>query len=125
MTKDQFDMFGGEPDKAHARHGDPDTSHDAAAETTHRIRALQQAVLAFAAQCSAGFLALDLNDHFGVTSSTYRTRRSELVDKGLITDSGERRAVGGKGRKHAVWKITPAGRSEWLRLGLQSLDRAA
>jgi hypothetical protein len=94
---------------AHARRGDPDTSREAALEVTPRIRLLQQEVLKFAAQVGArGFTDPAMNDYFDCRSSTYRTRRSELVALGLVEDSGVR--VGeGKGRKHAVWRITAAG----------------
>lgn len=98
--------------EAHARDTDPDTSHEAAESISPRLRQLQQAVLAFAdAQGSDGFTHIDLNNHFHTTSSTYRTRCSELVEKGYIEDSRERRAYGpdGKGRRHVIWMITPAG----------------
>jgi hypothetical protein len=94
---------------AHARRGDPDTSREAAEEVTPRIRELQAAVLRYAMQCGfRGFTDPAMNDYFDCRSSTYRTRRAELVALGLIEDTGNR--IGeGKGRKHAVWRITTAG----------------
>ena len=91
---------------AFARTTDPDTSHEAAQSVAPRIRALQMAVLRFAV--SAGrFTDPDMNAFFEVTSSTYRTRRAELVDQGMIRDTGERRSLNGEGgRKHAVWEAT-------------------
>ena len=94
---------------AHARRDDMDTSRDAAEEVTPHIRELQIKVLEFAREHGAGFTDVDLNQHFGTTSSTYRTRRSELVDKGLIEDTGDRVALGGRGRRHALWRITEKG----------------
>ena len=102
------DLFGYFPaPKAHARRSDLDTSVAAAEEVTPHIRELQALVLAFAKSCGRrGFTDVALNEHFETTSSTYRTRRSELVDKGLVEDSGERIALGGRGRKHALWRVT-------------------
>lgn len=97
---------------AHARNTDLDTSHEAAEFISPHIRELQRKVLAYAFRCGyGGFTDVALNRHFGTTSSTYRTRRSELVAKGLIVDSGERvKNPGERGRRHAVWVITHAGR---------------
>ena len=107
---------------ARARAGNPDTSREAAEEVTPRIRELQVDVLKFAAQCGGrGFKDPDMNDFFGVHSSTYRTRRSELVARGLIEDTGDR--VGEKGRKHAVWRCTPAGYAKLA--DLLGMSRAA
>ena len=98
--------------EAHARRDDIDTSHEAAEAVTPHIRELQARVLAFAKdRGAAGFTDVDLNRHFGTGLSTYRTRRSELVDKGLIEDSGERVRAGESGRRHALWRIADAGRT--------------
>lgn len=102
-------------EEARARDTDPETSHEAAESLSPRLRQLQADVLAFAANRAVqGFTHIDLNNHFHTTSSTYRTRCSELVDKGFIQDSGERHAYGpdGKGRRHVVWNITPEGATE-------------
>lgn len=97
---------------AFARRTDPDTSHEAAEQITPMVRALQIAVLEYAARCvPLGFTDPAMNEHFGVTSSTYRTRRAELVDMGMIADTGERRSLNGARRKHAVWTITDKGRA--------------
>ena len=44
---------------------------------------------------------LDLQDHFGNQLSTYRTRRSELTQMGLILDSGETKFQAGS--KRVMW----------------------
>lgn len=123
------DLFGHEPEPiARARTGDLDTSHQAAEEVSTRILKLQADVLAYAVERgSPGFIDPDLNSYFGVHSSTYRTRRAELVGRGLIEDSGERVALDpdGKGRKHALWRVTDRGRAENLRLSLDGLSAAA
>lgn len=97
--------------EAHARHTDPGTSHEAALGISPRLRELQEKVLLFAADNPDGFTDIDLNRHFDTHGSTYRTRRAELVEQGLIKDSGERRCygAGGTGRRHIVWQITLAG----------------
>jgi hypothetical protein len=94
---------------AFARRTNPETSRLAAEEVTPHVRQLQFAVLEYAGTVR-GFTDPDLNQHFGVTSSTYRTRRAELVDLGLIADTGERRCLGTGGRKHCVWTISSKGR---------------
>lgn len=120
------DLFGNDNAAAHARRSDPDTSRMAASEVTPSLRELQAMVLGYAFQCgSPGFTDPAMNEHFDTHSSTYRTRRSELVDYGLVEDTGERLKMGDKGRCHAVWRITDTGRVEHLRLPVSTLDRAA
>ena len=118
------DLFGHV--EAHACKSDPDTSHTAADEVTPRIRELQAAVLGFAADRGMkGFIDPELNDHFQVHSSTYRTRRAELVGMGLIEDSGERVSIGGAGRKHALWRIMGRGVARCMVLCADGLSKAA
>lgn len=120
------DLFGNDNAAAHARRTDPDTSHMAADEITPALRQLQAMVLAYAARRGlGGFTDPEMNEDFGTHLSTYRTRRAELVEMGLIEDSGKRLQVGGKGRKHAIWRITDKGFAEHLRLQSTGLDRAA
>ena len=120
------DLFGHDHVAAFARIGDPDTSHLAAEDITPRIRILQAAVLSFAASCRPfGFTDPAMNDHFDTHSSTYRTRRAELVTMGMIEDSGERVCIGASGRKHAIWRITDRGRAKHLELAVGDLAAAA
>jgi len=97
--------------EAHARGTDPETSHEAAEAISPRLRELQRLVLDFAASAPDGFTDVVLNRHFDTHGSTYRTRRSELVEQGYIRDSGERHTYGenGKGRRHVIWQITVEG----------------
>ena len=44
-----------------------------------------------------------MNDHFNHTGSTYRSRRAELADRGVIIDTGRRKQRGEGGRNHIVW----------------------
>ena len=122
---EQTDMFDRQP-RAVARRDDLDTSHLAAEDITPRIRILQAAVLSFAASCRPfGFTDPAMNDHFETHSSTYRTRRAELVAMGLIEDSGDRACIGASGRKHAVWRITDRGLAKHLELTVGDLSAAA
>lgn len=99
----------GEPlREAHARNTDPDTSHEAAESISPRLRELQRKVLMFAYDYPDGFIDPELNRRFDTHGSTYRTRRAELVEQGLIRDSGERRTDGGT-RRHIIWQITLEG----------------
>lgn len=93
------------PEQAHARHSDPDTSHDAARSVSPKVAKVQRQVLAYAASKPDGFTDRHLQDAFADSTSTYRTRRSELVAKGYIRDSGERSVLHGR-RRFIVWQVT-------------------
>lgn len=88
------------------RLGDPDTSREAADDISLKMTALRAIVLGHFAR-RRSLTDLDLQDLCKNHRSTYRTRRSELVQLGLIEDSGERRMQDGSNR--VVWIITPKG----------------
>jgi hypothetical protein len=79
-----------------------DTSISAAASIYPDLRRLQLEVLVFAKHRPNGFTDEQMNEFFETHRSTFRARRSELVDKGLIVDSGKRRAMT-NGRNATVW----------------------
>lgn len=111
---------------ARARRSDPDTSHQAANDISPMLRETQRQVLFFAAKCGrSGFIDPDMGEHFGSITSTWRTRRSELVGFGMIEDTGERATVGPRGRRFAVWRITDKGQAEAERLLDSDLPEAA
>ena len=100
-----------EPPRAHARTTDPHTSHAAAdsldpttlTEIQTRVYCVLVAygpmpdqALIFRYRCAYG--------HAG--ESTIRTRRHELVERGLVVDTGER-VVQGNGRLAIVWRAVP------------------
>jgi hypothetical protein len=92
---------------AHARATDPQTSHDAAASIpSDKIRASQQAVLSVlrvhGPMDDTGIIEICMLAQPSQSPSGIRTRRSELVAKGLIADSGERRTLA-SGRKAIIW----------------------
>jgi hypothetical protein len=66
---------------------------------------IEAAVYEYAAlRGTKGFTDDEMNDHFETHKSTYRARRSTLVDKGFIEDSGLR-VKGPNGRNMTVWRI--------------------
>lgn len=95
--------------EAHARRTDPDTSH-AAARSVTGIRPSQVAVLKVLRQRLAGRgtdeqIAEAYANCSGVplqSPSGLRTRRHELVERGLLADSGDRIRLR-TGRMAIVW----------------------
>ena len=82
-----------------------DTSVEAAQSIMLALPNIEAAVYEYAALRGArGFTDDEMNDHFETHKSTYRARRSTLVDKGLIEDSGAR-IKGPNGRNMTVWRI--------------------
>jgi len=82
-----------------------DTSVEAAQSIMLALPNIEAAVYEYAAlRGTRGFTDDEMNDHFETHKSTYRARRSTLVDKGLIEDSGAR-VKGPNGRNMTVWRI--------------------
>ncbi|QEA10828.1 hypothetical protein [Mycobacterium phage Weirdo19] len=112
-----FDYDGEPTPEARARTSDPETSHAAAGSLTpDRIRASQQAVLV-----ELGRHRFGLTDHELVEAYTdaaevgrvpmqspsgIRSRRHELVDAGLVVDTGARIKLA-SGRNAIVWAVAP------------------
>lgn len=90
-----------------ARRTDPATSHAAAGTVAH-LRHNQQIILTLlrleGGQTDEELLLL-WNDRIAerISPSGLRTRRSELVDMGLVRDSGDRRPLE-SGRIAIVWE---------------------
>lgn len=110
MSDTQPRLFGGTP----ARHTDPETSHDAAASLREeRVRRSQQHVLTLLRRegpltdsaISELYPRYYPNPTDRQSPSGLRTRRAELVDQGLVEDSGERATLP-SGRKSIVWRVT-------------------
>lgn len=89
-----------------ARNTDPSTSREAAASVL-RIRETQQHILDTLR--THGPLTDEQISHVAFEEGWYtspsglRTRRAELVEKGLIADSGERHRTA-SGRRTIIWK---------------------
>ena len=82
-----------------------DTSVEAAQSIMLALPNIEAAVYEYAAmRGTKGFTDDEMNDHFETHKSTYRARRSTLVDKGFIEDSGLR-IKGPNGRNMTVWRI--------------------
>jgi hypothetical protein len=83
------DLFG----PAVARSTDPHTSHDAAKAVTPATGTIRAQVEAFAfGKNDKGFVDEELSAAFGASDkSSYRTRRAELTEAGVIVDSGRTR----------------------------------
>jgi CRP-like cAMP-binding protein len=88
------------------RRGDRSTSAEAAESVADKVTELQQVVLEYARSVGrVGFTDVQLSQSLGCTGSTLRTRRKELVEQGLIIDTGRVTTHGGSNRRHTVWRI--------------------
>lgn len=109
---DTIDLFASGSPKAKARNSDPDTSHAAAESiSSERIRKSQSAVLSCLKQQGPRHDALLISDYEAQQAeqgwpkqspSGIRTRRSELVARGFVADSGGRQRLA-SGRMAIVW----------------------
>lgn len=94
---------------ATARNTDPDTSHEAAAAfTEERLTEIQLAVLAFF-RVKGRATDEDVEDALSgqyPAFSTLRKRRTDLVQRKFLRDSGARK-LNRNNRKMIVWEITP------------------
>ena len=82
-----------------------ETSVEAAKSIMLALPNIEAAVYEYAAmRGTKGFTDDEMNEHFQTHKSTYRARRSTLVEKGFIEDSGIR-VKGPNGRNMTVWRI--------------------
>jgi hypothetical protein len=81
---------------------DPDTSHQAAAKVTKKLTGIRLAVMDLF-RVRREMTDMDLQLYFGGPESSYRKRRTELVEMGLVRDSG--RKVMQKGSNRIIWEI--------------------
>lgn len=92
---------------ATARRTDPDTSHAAArAFTEERLTAIQRDVLAFfrAKQRATDEDVEDALKSKHPAFSTLRKRRTDLVERGFLRDSGDRK-INRNNRKMIIWEL--------------------
>ena len=88
-----------------ARQQNPSTSYHAADGIVHKLRPLQLKVLeVLKAAGPDGLADFEIEERCGDHGSTYRTRRAELVEVGLVRDSG--RVINLKGTNRIVWVMT-------------------
>ena len=102
---DQISLFDA---KANARRSDPDTSHAAARSlSSDKLRESQEAVLRHFVE-HGPMTDVDLSNVYKgppQSPSGLRTRRRELVDRGLMDDTGIRKKLP-TGRRGIVWRTT-------------------
>ncbi len=98
--KSQQDLF--EP-YTRARSTDPGTSHEAAEAISSNLRKLQAFVLETLREHPNGLTDYELEEKCGSHGSTYRTRRAELAEMGLVEQCGHR-IIAGSNRN--VWRAT-------------------
>lgn len=87
-----------DPNRAYARRTDPETSHAAAAHASRSLTESQKQVLEMFDRYDAMtdvelVLAYDSSDLPTQADSGIRTRRRELVDFGLVENSGRKKVV--------------------------------
>ena len=96
-------------DRAHARHNDPETSHEAAEVVSVKIGSLQAQVL------SIFVIHGDMTDEGAckrlpsMGDATLRGRRSELVHGGYLK-CVSRHGMTKRGNRSTIWGATDAGR---------------
>lgn len=99
------DLF---PAYTRARTDDPATSHAAAAHIVGTLREKQARVFALLKAHREGLTNWEIEDFMGDHGATWRTRTSELVRLGLVTDSGRTRIIAKSGTNYqrTVWICT-------------------
>ena len=97
------------PTPLHHRDG-MDTEQAAAQAAIPAAGTIRRAVLAHIVSCGErGSTDVETEAALGLSRPSGSNRRKELVDAGLVCDSGRRRLTG-TGRFAAVWVATEAGR---------------
>lgn len=94
--------------RTHARHHDPRTSHEAAAQLSDKQTMMRRLLWAFLAQPLTAEQAADACG-YGAESGAWK-RVSDLANRGLIEDTDATR-LGRSGRSQIVWRITNNGRN--------------
>jgi hypothetical protein len=89
------------------RHDHPDTSREAAERIAAAVRPMHQRVLDALKECGPRTDEQLMADT-GLPPSTLRPRRVELVERGMVIDSGERGRTQA-GRSAILWKLTDRG----------------
>ncbi len=98
----QRDLFDGSPDGPSQRHSPTSRAAAAAmASDTSRLRGLVLREILTA----GGLTDEEGIDATGLSPSTYRPRRVELVERGQVRDAGRTRPTR-SGRKAVIWEAT-------------------
>jgi Winged helix DNA-binding domain len=99
--REQTGMLFGEPTEAVARAADPETSHAAAKSVP--VTNLEAQIIYWLRTHREGATTHELSDFLNLPLVTVSPRMRPMARKGLVVDSGERRAWNGSG-KSIVWK---------------------
>lgn len=98
-------LFSEKTAKQLTRRTDPGTSFQAASQVVGKLKEIQKRVLAeLKSAMPEGLTDLELEERCGSHGSTFRTRRSELVELGMVADSGRKKNQNGRNR--IVWVVT-------------------
>ena len=102
----QSDMFRPSSRPPQTRHDAPGTSREAAHFIAGSVSRLQRLVLDYIINhrgTTDREMVADLRKEHGGSESTYRTRRAELVDLGLVKQLG---TVSDGAKRHRTWAAT-------------------
>ena len=111
MRKDPFPVMEGQTDIFEAidanktgtlRNSDPETSHRAGRDIRGRSGTIRRKV--YEALATKWMTDFELWQLIGGAESSARKRRQELMEAGLVVDSGERRLTG-NGSLAIVWRL--------------------
>lgn len=102
----QAPLFGDLEPRTHARRGDPDTSHDAAARLANQRSMMRRLLVTYLERPRTADEATDAAGYDAASGAWKRI--SDLDGLGLISDTGDRRP-GRSGRLQIVRAITEKG----------------
>ena len=98
----------------HARHSDPDTSHEAARRVRHdTVKWMKEGIIWALEDNPLGltdeqlFRSLSAHPVRFPSPSSLRTRRSELVDEGIVEAVPDKYGETASGRKCHIWRLKP------------------
>jgi hypothetical protein len=92
-----------------ARPTDPETSHEAAAsldDVRESQRRVHDLLRVFGPTTDERLVIVAIASGWHVSPSGLRTRRHELVEAGLVVDTGQRATLA-SGRRAVVWAVAP------------------
>lgn len=82
---------------------DPSTSFSAASSVIANLKEIQQEVYHVLSSYPDGLTDYELEEKCGSHGATYRTRRAELVELGLVINTGLKKKILGHNR--IIWRL--------------------
>lgn len=105
MEQDElFGEYKEERGAAYARGSDPDTSHEAAEEVSHKAANRYEKMVYNSLRTGGPMTTHDLVENLGLAWNTISPRIKPLRRKGMVRDTGKRR-IGPAGKRCIVWDI--------------------